>query len=408
MGFSGQLQYVNWEEYAKLNSPSFLHDIEVVESTSDLVATTNTLNDTGKGVSIKSHGSAYPGSSQFGVSLTNQSQVSANSTLTVGTTSESSLILGTNSVGYLTIDKFGQIKLNPADTGAVVLSSGILSTVDTTPTEITYVHGVTSSIQTQLNTKAVDTDVVHDSGDETIAGNKTFSSFPVTPSAAPDADYEVANKKYVDDIAGASGAGASTALSNLASVAVNTSLVSDTNNTDDLGSSSIAWKDLYLTGAIKTGSTTALKVNSVGAITQPVQPCFLATTDLGPLNVTGDGTLVSHQFEIQILDFGSNYDPTTSTFTAPVTGLYFFSASVTIYGCGTSNRFKYIRIRASNRDLWNRIENDHDSTALSTAICMDMDANDTIYIQVSVYPGSKDADIGGGTGYSQFSGTLLN
>lgn len=34
------------------------------------------------------------------------------------------------------------------------------------------------------------------------ATDVTFSSFPITPSAAPDADYEVANKKYVDDNAG--------------------------------------------------------------------------------------------------------------------------------------------------------------------------------------------------------------
>lgn len=33
----------------------------------------------------------------------------------------------------------------------------------------------------------------------------TFSSFPITPSAAPDADYEVANKKYVDDNSGCIG-----------------------------------------------------------------------------------------------------------------------------------------------------------------------------------------------------------
>lgn len=43
-------------------------------------------------------------------------------------------------------------------------------------------------------------------GNETVAGIKTFSSFPVTPSSAPTANYEVANKKYVDDNAG-SGAG---------------------------------------------------------------------------------------------------------------------------------------------------------------------------------------------------------
>lgn len=34
---------------------------------------------------------------------------------------------------------------------------------------------------------------------QTIAGVKTFSSFPITPSSAPTTDYQVANKKYVDD-----------------------------------------------------------------------------------------------------------------------------------------------------------------------------------------------------------------
>ena len=39
--------------------------------------------------------------------------------------------------------------------------------------------------------------------------------------------------------------GATTALDNLASVAINTSLISDTNNTDDLGSSSVHWRNTY-------------------------------------------------------------------------------------------------------------------------------------------------------------------
>ena len=34
---------------------------------------------------------------------------------------------------------------------------------------------------------------------QTINGVKTFGSFPVTPSLAPSTDYQVANKKYVDD-----------------------------------------------------------------------------------------------------------------------------------------------------------------------------------------------------------------
>lgn len=43
---------------------------------------------------------------------------------------------------------------------------------------------------------------VQNTGNETIAGVKTFSSFPVTPSSAPTTNYQVANKKYVDDNAG--------------------------------------------------------------------------------------------------------------------------------------------------------------------------------------------------------------
>lgn len=42
-------------------------------------------------------------------------------------------------------------------------------------------------------------------GNQTVAGIKTFSSFPVTPSSAPTTDYQVANKKYVDDNAGGGG-----------------------------------------------------------------------------------------------------------------------------------------------------------------------------------------------------------
>lgn len=37
------------------------------------------------------------------------------------------------------------------------------------------------------------------SGNQTVAGVKTFSSFPITPSSDPTTNYQVATKKYVDD-----------------------------------------------------------------------------------------------------------------------------------------------------------------------------------------------------------------
>lgn len=86
-----------------------------------------------------------------------------------------------------------------------------------------------------------------------------FTVFPETPTAAPTTNYQVANKKYVDD--NISGGGASTALDNLASVAINTSLISDTDNTDDLGSSTKRWKDAYIAGNLSDGTNTATVAN---------------------------------------------------------------------------------------------------------------------------------------------------
>jgi len=65
----------------------------------------------------------------------------------------------------------------------------------------------TAAITDNSNTKVPCSNLVYDglaakvatTGDETIAGIKTFSSFPITPNSAPTTDYQVANKKYADD-----------------------------------------------------------------------------------------------------------------------------------------------------------------------------------------------------------------
>lgn len=55
-------------------------------------------------------------------------------------------------------------------------SSGKVAAASVTATELGYVSGVTSDIQTQINGK------VGLSGDETVAGIKTFSSSPIVPT----------------------------------------------------------------------------------------------------------------------------------------------------------------------------------------------------------------------------------
>lgn len=57
--------------------------------------------------------------------------------------------------------------------------SGFVSASAVTSTELGYVSGVTSAIQTQIDSKATDTNLVHITGTETITGQKTFSLSPI-------------------------------------------------------------------------------------------------------------------------------------------------------------------------------------------------------------------------------------
>ena len=64
-------------------------------------------------------------------------------------------------------------------------TTGTISSLSTATypslTELSYVKGVTSAIQTQINTKAADNTVVHLAGAETITGAKTFTDTIVAP-----------------------------------------------------------------------------------------------------------------------------------------------------------------------------------------------------------------------------------
>jgi hypothetical protein len=65
-----------------------------------------------------------------------------------------------------------------------------------------------AQVDTHLAAAAPHSGHVDTTGNETVAGIKTFSSFGLTPSSAPTTNYQWANKKYVDDaIAGAGGSG---------------------------------------------------------------------------------------------------------------------------------------------------------------------------------------------------------
>jgi len=85
-----------------------------------------------------------------------------------------------------------------------------------------------------------------------------------TTQPPSDNSEKLATTAYAD--AAAAGGGATTALDNLASVAINTSLVSDTDVTDDLGTGDIRWKDIHaatLNAGLTDGDTLKIRGRDV-------------------------------------------------------------------------------------------------------------------------------------------------
>jgi hypothetical protein len=133
---------------------------------------------------------------------------------------------------------------SPTFTGTVTIPTPFtLGAVSVLPTgtELNFVDGVTSSIQTQLDGKA------------------------------------------------------NTALSNLASVAVNTTIASDADNTDDLGTSSISWKDIYTRRVRFDGSTSGTADIFSDALSNVISGTVLSGTGTIPVDydiyVRSDETL---------------------------------------------------------------------------------------------------------------------
>jgi hypothetical protein len=102
-----------------------------------------------------------------GVTSAIQTQINAKKTVATG-----------NAYSFETTNSSGNLQETAVTASRAVATdaNGLPTASATTATELGYVSGVTSAIQTQLNAKATDSLVVHLAGTETITGSKTFSS----------------------------------------------------------------------------------------------------------------------------------------------------------------------------------------------------------------------------------------
>lgn len=145
-----------------------------------------------------------------------------------------------------------------------------------------------------------------------------------------------------------------------------------------------------------------------GEVTKPLQPCFLATNSAAATDVTGDGTRYQVTWDTEIFDQSADF--TSSTFTAPVSGRYFFSALILPQNFLVTHNDRNFNITTSNR-VYNMNRNyllAETNNTMTVSTFADMDANDTAYITVTISGSTKSIDIIGNTTLNFFSGSLIN
>jgi len=149
------------------------------------------------------------------------------------------------------------------------------------------------------------------------------------------------------------------------------------------------------------GTTPHIVIDETGAVTNPLQPAFSArgNADVLTNNLAVD-TVHTVTFDTEHFDINGDYDNSSYTFTAPVTGKYQLNANVGLNNIDDGSDYYSIEIRTSNRRYstifaFNGADSDPSWHTFALSQLCDMDASDTAYVTVYQAGGSAQSDITG-------------
>jgi len=155
--------------------------------------------------------------------------------------------------------------------------------------------------------------------------------------------------------------------------------------------------------------TPLLEVRADGIVTKPNNPAFLARASSDQQNLSINSThTVSFGTEV----FDQNGDFASNTFTAPVTGKYYFDFHLRLQGLDSAAEYYQLNLVTSNRtySAWvldPDFGQDNVYFPFGGSVLADMDSGDTAHITIHQGGGSAQADIGGGDTQTFFSGYLV-
>ena len=158
---------------------------------------------------------------------------------------------------------------------------------------------------------------------------------------------------------------------------------------------------------------TVMTINNDGIVTKPLQPAFSAYSAAAQNNLgTAYNTIT---FDTERFDQNADFNTSTHTFTAPVTGKYMFATCVGLKAIPLNCLWIFMRIITSNAGYnmseetakWDADTSNGFHTGFASSVLADMDEGDTATVQVYQYTGNVQTDVSTGSGYTWFTGYLV-
>lgn len=231
-----------------------------------------------------------------------------------------------------------------ANRALVSNGSGKVAASSVTATELSYLSGVTSPIQTQINNKAANNAVVHIAGTETITGAKTFSN-TITGSISGNA-ATVTNGVYTT---GNQTIGGTKTFSNTIHGSINGNAATVTNGVYTTGNQTIGGTKTFSTTPVvgtkgnsdsTTSAASTAYVKNILAALYPVGSIYIGTQDTCPLATLIPNSTWSKISGDRVLQSSSSNHSANTTISAGlpnITGT--FIANKDWYGANATGAF---------------------------------------------------------------------
>ena len=144
------------------------------------------------------------------------------------------------------------------------------------------------------------------------------------------------------------------------------------------------------------GTTSHMVIDATGAITKPLQPAVQAQISSNQSNISA-GSLYTIPFATEVFDQNADYNNSTYTFTAPVTGRYFIGVQATVGGQPEEADYYQYAVQTSNRTYNVTVDPDKVQSVpvydnFNFIVLADMDASDTCIVKLLVQGSTNTFD----------------